>query len=130
MTLGRLGDPGSEIPVIRHDGRLQQDAPEWLPVAGASAWSELAGKTAKQARTKVETLLRDAGALIGDARPIEHEVKYYEKGDRPLEIVTSRQFRNHAGRDDSPAAPPVKTAAVAALNPSKEQTSKPQAGAR
>ena len=22
MTLGRLGDPGSEIPVIRHDGRV------------------------------------------------------------------------------------------------------------
>jgi len=41
------------------------------------------------------------------------------------EIVTSRQFRNHAGRDDAPAAPPVKTAALAAVNPTK-----PEAGAR
>ena len=30
--------------------------------------------------------------LIGDPRPITHPVKFYEKGDRPLEIVTSRQW--------------------------------------
>jgi len=44
------------------------------------------------------------------------------------EIVTSRQFRNHAGRDDAPA--PVKTAAVAALNSTKPALSNQQAGAR
>jgi hypothetical protein len=41
------------------------------------------------------------------------------------EIVTSRQFRNHAGRDDAPAPPIVKTAALAVINPTKQQ-----AGAR
>src|SRR5262245_59026164 len=30
--------------------------------------------------------------MIGDPRPITHAVKFYEKGDRPLEIVTSRQW--------------------------------------
>ena len=30
--------------------------------------------------------------LIGEPRPITHAVKFYEKGDRPLEIVTSRQW--------------------------------------
>src|SRR5471030_2123098 len=29
---------------------------------------------------------------MGEPRPITHAVKFYEKGDRPLEIVTSRQW--------------------------------------
>ena len=30
--------------------------------------------------------------MLGEPRPITHAVKFYEKGDRPLEIVTSRQW--------------------------------------
>ena len=30
--------------------------------------------------------------MIGDPRPIMHNVKFFEKGDRPLEIITSRQW--------------------------------------
>jgi valyl-tRNA synthetase len=37
-------------------------------------------------------LLRESGDLIGEPRPLTHHVKFYEKGDRPLEIVTSRQW--------------------------------------
>ncbi len=37
-------------------------------------------------------LLAGAGDLIGEPRPITHPVKFYEKGDRPLEIVSSRQW--------------------------------------
>ena len=33
-----------------------------------------------------------AAICIGEPRPITHNVKFYEKGDRPLEIVTSRQW--------------------------------------
>jgi len=29
---------------------------------------------------------------LGELRPITHPVKFYEKGERPLEIVTSRQW--------------------------------------
>ncbi|MBO0747934.1 MAG: class I tRNA ligase family protein, partial [Acidimicrobiaceae bacterium] len=36
--------------------------------------------------------LRDSGEMLGDPRPITHAVKYYERGERPLEIVTSRQW--------------------------------------
>jgi valyl-tRNA synthetase len=36
--------------------------------------------------------LKESGDLKGDPRPITHAVKFYEKGDRPLEIVTSRQW--------------------------------------
>jgi valyl-tRNA synthetase len=54
----------------------------------------------KQARARIVELLRDTGALVSEPRPITHAVKFYEKGDRPLEIVTTRQwyFRN-GGRD-------------------------------
>src|SRR4029079_1265138 len=51
-----------------------------------------------QART-VE-LLRETGELQGEPRPITHPVKLYEKSDRPLEIVTRRQWDiRNGGRD-------------------------------
>jgi valyl-tRNA synthetase len=53
---------------------------------------ELEGKTVHQARAAIVDALRASGALIGDLRPITHPVKFYEKGERPLEIVTSRQW--------------------------------------
>ena len=56
------------------------------------AYDQLANLSAVKARAKVVELLRASGDLIGDPRPITHAVKFYEKGDRPLEIVTSRQW--------------------------------------
>ena len=53
---------------------------------------EQLGKTVNQARAAIVDALRDTGALIGELRPITHPVKFYEKGERPLEIVTSRQW--------------------------------------
>ena len=50
------------------------------------------GKTVKQAREVVVTRLTETAALIGEPRAITHPVKFYEKGERPLEIVTSRQW--------------------------------------
>jgi valyl-tRNA synthetase len=62
--------------------------------AGAAQqhYDSVAGLSAAKARTRIVELLRDAGALIGEPRPITHNVKFFEKGDRPLEIVTSRQW--------------------------------------
>jgi valyl-tRNA synthetase len=57
-----------------------------------SAYDQLANLSVTKARTKIVELLRESGDLIGDPRPITHPVKFYEKGDRPLEIVTSRQW--------------------------------------
>jgi valyl-tRNA synthetase len=45
-------------------------------------------------------LLAESGDLQGDPEPITHVVKFYEKGDRPLEIVTSRQWYIHNGGRD------------------------------
>ena len=63
-------------------------------------YAELAGKTAKQAQARIVELLTESGELVGDPKPITHPVKFYERGSRPLEIVTSRQwyFRN-GGRE-------------------------------
>ena len=50
------------------------------------------GKTVKQAQKIVVEQLRRSGELEGEPRPITHPVKFYERGERPLEIVTSRQW--------------------------------------
>ena len=46
------------------------------------------------------------GDLIGEPRPITHPVKFFEKGDRPLEIVSSRQwFVRTLPHREAPAGP-------------------------
>ncbi|HVA58985.1 MAG TPA: valine--tRNA ligase [Mycobacteriales bacterium] len=84
-------------PVVGRDGRLLPDPPDGVDPA---AYAVLAGQTVHAARGLVVEAARTAGALIGEPRPITHQVKFFEKGDRPLEIVTTRQwyFRN-GGRD-------------------------------
>jgi len=79
--------------VVGTDGRILGEGPEWIAGDDATtAYTELAGKTVKQAQVRIVELLRDAGALDGEPKPITHPVKFYERGDRPLEIVTSRQW--------------------------------------
>ena len=88
-------------PVVDWDGRIKADPPDVITgAAGRAAYAELAGKTIRQAQRRVVELLGDAGDLVGDPRPVTQSVKFYERGDRPLEIVTTRQwyFRN-GGRD-------------------------------
>jgi valyl-tRNA synthetase len=83
--------------VIGRDGRFAQAPPAGI---ATSPYDELAGLTAGQARRRITTLLAEAGALIGEPREIVHPVKFYERGDRPLEIVTSRQwYIRNGGRD-------------------------------
>ena len=76
--------------VLGRDGRVLDTPPDDVP--DGEAWRALAGATAKQARARVVDLLRASGHLVGEPRPITHPVKFFEKGDRPLEIVTSRQW--------------------------------------
>jgi valyl-tRNA synthetase len=57
-----------------------------------AAYDQLANLSASKARARIAELLKESGDLIGEPRPITHPVKFYEKGDRPLEIVTSRQW--------------------------------------
>jgi valyl-tRNA synthetase len=76
--------------VVTRDGRLKPTPPDGVPAG--PAWAELAGQTTAEARRRSVELLRDAGDLAAEPRPITHPVKFYENGDRPLEIVTSRQW--------------------------------------
>ena len=85
-------------PIVGRDGRLEPvpwGEPGWEsvdPARAAELYGELAGRTVRQAQTRIVGMLRDAGALVGEPRPVTHPVKFYERGDRPLEIVSSRQW--------------------------------------
>ena len=87
--------------VIRRDGRFQEETPPWVTTRkGKAAYAELAGKYVNQARRRMVELLAESGDLDGEPRAITHAVKYYEKGDRPLEIISSRQwYIRNGGRD-------------------------------
>jgi valyl-tRNA synthetase len=66
---------------------------ESVDAGGAQqAYDQLANLSAAKARVKIVELLKASGALIGEPRPITHAVKFFEKGDRPLEILSSRQW--------------------------------------
>ena len=65
-------------------------------------YEELAGKTVFSARARMVELLAESGDLDGPPRPVTRPVKFYERGDRPLEIVTSGQwYIRNGGRDAS-----------------------------
>jgi valyl-tRNA synthetase len=87
--------------VIGRDGRLHRETPEWLASpASATPYAELAGKTAFSAREVMVGLLREAGDLEGEPRPTQRMANFYEKGDKPLEIVSTRQwYIRNGGRE-------------------------------
>ena len=85
--------------VIQRDGRLARDTPEWL--TNAEPYAELAGKTPFSAREAMVGLLRAAGDLDGEPKPTQRMANFYEKGDKPLEIVSTRQwYIRNGGRDE------------------------------
>lgn len=87
--------------VIGRDGRLHRETPEWLSApAAATAYAELAGKTAFSAREAMVAMLRESGDLEGEPTPTQRMANFYEKGDKPLEIVSTRQwYIKNGGRD-------------------------------
>ena len=88
-------------PVIGWDGRFTQTTPAWLTEStAAQRYDRLAGKTVHTAREQTVELLIETGNLHGEPKPITHPVKFFEKGDKPLEIVTTRQwYIKNGGRD-------------------------------
>jgi valyl-tRNA synthetase len=84
--------------VIQSNGTLGPvtwGSPGWEsvdPGRAQAAYDPLVGLSAKKAQPIVAEQLKQSGDLVGDPKPIVHNVKFYEKGDRPLEIVTSRQW--------------------------------------
>ncbi|MCR2828128.1 valine--tRNA ligase, partial [Microbacterium sp. zg.Y909] len=87
--------------ILGKDGRVVADAPDVITTdAALAAYAELAGKTVFSAKKRIVELLRESGELIGDPKPFTHPVKFYEKGDRPLEIVSTRQWYIRNGARD------------------------------
>ncbi len=87
--------------VIGRDGRFASDTPEWI-VDGpsAEAYQRLAGKKVAQAQEEIIKIFVEADETEGGPRKITHPVKFFEKGDKPLEIVSSRQwYIRNGGRD-------------------------------
>jgi valyl-tRNA synthetase len=92
--------------VVGRDGRMaavvfgSEAFPSLEPSSANAAYGHLAGKTLREAQRTIVELLRDpigaaAGVdapLVGEPQPVEHAVKYFEKGDRPLEFITTRQW--------------------------------------
>ena len=79
--------------VLGKDGRLIRDTPEWITTeAGRAMYEEMAGKTTFSARKALVEALQASGEMIGDAKPTNRMTNFFEKGDKPLEIVTSRQW--------------------------------------
>ena len=87
--------------VIGRDGRFLRDVPEWVAGGpGAALWEELAGKTVFSARERIVEALRESGDLDGEPEPTERKANFYERGDKPLEIVSTRQwYIKNGGRD-------------------------------
>ena len=87
--------------IVDRRGRIAADPPHGIDgAAGREAYARIAGRAMGGARNATVELLRESGDLIGEPRTITHAVKFFEKGDRPLEIVSSRQwYIRNGGRD-------------------------------
>jgi valyl-tRNA synthetase len=86
--------------LVGRDGRLEREVPGWLTGDGARAYDALAGKTVHSAREATVAALRASGELVGDPVPTQRKASFYEKGDRPLEIVATRQWYVSNGARD------------------------------
>jgi valyl-tRNA synthetase len=88
-------------PIVGWDGRILAEVPAWITTeSGADAYTRIAGATSHTARERMVEILTETGDLVGEPREITHPVKFFEKGDKPLEIVTTRQwYITNGGRD-------------------------------
>lgn len=89
--------------ILGQDGRVLADAPEALTTdAARAAYAEIAGLTVFSAKKKMVELLEASGELLEVSKPFNHPVKFYEKGDRALEIVSTRQwYLRNGARDEA-----------------------------
>lgn len=87
--------------IVGRDGRIVGETPDWISSAeGRAAYQSIAGKTVFSAKEAVVELLAAEDLLDGEPKKIMHPVNFFEKGDKPLEVVTSRQwYIRNGGRD-------------------------------
>jgi valyl-tRNA synthetase len=89
-------------PILGADGRIVRDTPAWLTTPQASeAFAALSGKTVFSAKAAMVEMLENSGDLLGEPEKMTHPVKFFEKGDKPLEIITTRQWYVANGAKDA-----------------------------
>ena len=88
--------------LVTRNGRMQAETPDWIAGGpGEELYAEqIAGKTVFSAREAVVGALRESGDLDGEPKATQRKANFFEKGDKPLEIVTSRQwYIRNGGRE-------------------------------
>ena len=87
--------------ILRKDGRIETETPDWITTpAGREAYAAMAGKTTYSAREAVVSALAATGEMRGEPTKTSRQTNFFEKGDKPLEIVTSRQwYLRNGGKD-------------------------------
>lgn len=87
--------------VLDKDGRISGTTPEWIQSeAGRELFEQLKGKTSFTARKLVSEALGETGERKGEPVPTKRMANFFEKGDKPLEIVASRQwYIRNGGRE-------------------------------
>ncbi|MFL6090416.1 MAG: valine--tRNA ligase [Aeromicrobium sp.] len=79
--------------IIGRDGRILRDLPDWITSDnGQAVFTEMSGKTTFSAREVMVEALRASGDLDGEPTPTQRVANFFEKGDKPLEIVSTRQW--------------------------------------
>ena len=88
-------------PIVGWDGRITSETPPWITTrSGKERFAAIAGATSFTAKQRMVEVLRESGDMVGEPKAITHPVKFFEKGDKPLEIVTTRQwYIANGGRD-------------------------------
>ncbi len=86
--------------IIDRRGRIVTDTPDW--VTNGEAFARIAGSTIFTARKTTVEMLKESCDLVGDPKPTKRMTNFYEKGDKPLEIVSTRQwYISNGGRDEA-----------------------------
>ncbi len=62
------------------------------PEKAGKYYSQLKGLRVQQARKKIVEILRKTSHLVSEPKATEQFVKFYEKGDYPLELIPARQW--------------------------------------
>ncbi|WP_277032906.1 valine--tRNA ligase [Propionimicrobium lymphophilum] len=85
--------------IIQRNGRLDLETPEWL--VNKEPYEQLAGKTTFSARKAIVEMLQASGEMVGEPEPTQRKANFYERGDKPLEIVSTRQwYFTNGGRNE------------------------------
>ncbi len=91
-----LGRNGRFLPVVFGEAPFES----LLPSQAQKQYDDLVGLRVKEVQKRIVALLSEPGsslihegaALVKEPEAITHAVKFYEKGDSPIEFITTRQW--------------------------------------